>query len=106
MIRDAVPENDPLFGAIIAVQIFGEFLGFTPRCHILVTAGFHVLCGTRISSGDDTAMEHLSRSLIRASFSWERLQYLDQERTVVLEIRKTAREPMTSKNSPSHTSDH
>jgi len=93
VIRDAVPENDPLFGAIIAVQIFGEFLGFTPRCHIMVTAGcvygdggiagFHVFCGTRISSGNDTAKEHLSCSLIRASFSWECLQYLDQERTVV-----------------------
>ncbi len=39
---------------------------------------FHVFCGTRISPKDDTAMENLARHIIRASFSQERMQYLDQ----------------------------
>lgn len=44
---------------------------------------FHVFCGSRISPDDDTAMENLARYIIRASFSQERMQYLDQEGTVV-----------------------
>ena len=44
---------------------------------------FHVFCGNRISPTDDTAMENLARYIIRASFSQERMQYLDQEGTVV-----------------------
>jgi len=38
-IQDAVPENDPVPGAVIAVQTFGDFLGFNPHGHILVTDG-------------------------------------------------------------------
>jgi hypothetical protein len=38
-LRDAVPEDDPVPGAVIAVQTFGDFLGFNPHCHILVTDG-------------------------------------------------------------------
>ena len=38
-IQDAVPENDPIPGAVIAMQTFGDFLGFNPHCHILVTDG-------------------------------------------------------------------
>ena len=38
-LQDAVPENDPIPGAVIAVQTFGDFLGFNPHCHILVTDG-------------------------------------------------------------------
>jgi hypothetical protein len=30
---------DPIPGAAIAVQTFGDFLGFNPHCHILVTDG-------------------------------------------------------------------
>ena len=135
-IRDAVPEKDPIPGAVIAVQTFGDFLGFNPHCHILVTdgcfygsrnmfrvappfelkkleaifrhkvlrmllskgkitgelvrmlsgwkhTGFNVFCGNRISPKDDTAMEHLARYIIRASFSQERMTYLDQEGKVV-----------------------
>ncbi|MFZ3115927.1 MAG: hypothetical protein WA133_02490 [Syntrophales bacterium] len=26
---------DPIPGAVIAVQTFGDFLGFNPHCHIL-----------------------------------------------------------------------
>jgi hypothetical protein len=135
-LREAVPENDPVPGAVIAVQTFGDFLGFNPHTHILVTdgcfygnkgmfrvapplelkkleaifrhkvlkmllnkgkitqeivamlsswrhTGFNVFCGNRISPTDETAMENLARYIIRASFSQERMNYLDQEGTVV-----------------------
>ena len=134
-LQEAVPQNDPIPGAVIAVQTFGDFLGFNPHCHILVTdgcfygsrgmfrvapplelkkleaifrhkvlkmllskgkitqemiamlstcrhSGFNVFCGNRISPKDDTAMENLARYIIRASFSQERMTYLDQEATV------------------------
>ena len=45
--------------------------------------GFHVFCGNRISPNDETAMENLARYIIRASFSQEHMQYLDQEGKVV-----------------------
>ncbi len=45
--------------------------------------GVNVFCGTRISPKDDPAMENLARCIIRASFSQERMQYLDQEGKVV-----------------------
>ena len=45
-------------------------------------SGFNVLCGNRISPNDDAAMENLARYIIRASFSQERMQYLDQAGTV------------------------
>jgi hypothetical protein len=38
-LREAVPEKNPLPGAIIAIQTFGDFLGFNPHCHVLVTDG-------------------------------------------------------------------
>jgi hypothetical protein len=46
-------------------------------------SGFHVFCGNRISPQDETAMENLARYTIRASFSQERMIYLDHEATVV-----------------------
>ena len=140
-LQEAVPENDPIPGAVIAMQTFGDLIGH-PHCHILVTdgcfygnkgmfrvapplelkkllvpfrveaifqhkvfkmllnkgkitkemiamlstwrhSGFHVFCGNRISPNDETAMENLARYIIRASFSQERMQYLDQEGKVV-----------------------
>ena len=131
------------------MQTFGDFLGFNPYCHILITdgcfygdrgmfrvapplelkklealfrhnvfkmllakgkitreliamhsswkhSGFHVFCGNRISPNDDTAMENLARYIIRASFSQERMQYLDQEGTVVY----TAKDRKASKVFP------
>ena len=134
-IQEAVPEKNPIPGAVIAIQTFGDFLGFNPHCHILVTdgcfygdngmfrvapslelkkleavfrhkvfkmllakgkitaemirmlsswrhSGFNVFCGNRISPQDETAMENLARYIIRASFSQERMTYLDQEATV------------------------
>jgi hypothetical protein len=38
---------------------------------------------TAYPPSDDTAMENLARYIIRASFSQERMQYLDQEGQVV-----------------------
>jgi len=135
-LQEAVPENDPIPGAVIAMQTFGDFLGFNPHAHILVTdgcfcgnkgmfrvtsplelkkladifrhkvikmllakgkitremvamlsnwrhSGFNVFCGNRISLNDATAMENLARYIIRASFSQERMTYLDHEGGVV-----------------------
>jgi hypothetical protein len=31
-----VPENDPIPGAVIAVQTFGDFLGFNSHCDIIL----------------------------------------------------------------------
>ena len=47
-------------------------------------SGFNVFCGNRISPNDDTAMENLAHYIIRASFSLERMQYLDQEGTEIV----------------------
>jgi hypothetical protein len=38
-IQKAVPEKEPIPGGVIAVQTFGDFLGFNPHCHILLTDG-------------------------------------------------------------------
>lgn len=38
-IQQAVPEKEPIPGAVIAIQTFGDFLGFNPHCHILMTDG-------------------------------------------------------------------
>lgn len=38
-LQEAVPENDPIPGAVIAMQTFGDFLGFNPHAHILMTDG-------------------------------------------------------------------
>jgi len=147
--QQAVPEKDPLPGAVIAVQTFGDFLGFNPHCHILVTdgcfygkrgmfrvapplelkkleaifrhkvfkmllnrgkitkemiamlstwrhSGFNVFCGNRILPKDETAMENLARYIIRASFSQERMRYLEHEGTVIY----TAKDGRTNKNFP------
>jgi len=59
-------------------------------------SGFHVFCGNRISPTDDTAMENLARYIIRASFSQERMQYLDQEGAVVY----TSKDGETTKSFP------
>ena len=35
--QEAVLERDSLSDAIIAMQTFGDLLGFIPHCHILIT---------------------------------------------------------------------
>jgi hypothetical protein len=39
ILQATVHEKDPLPGAVIAIQTFGDFLGFNPHCHIFCTAG-------------------------------------------------------------------
>lgn len=46
-------------------------------------SGFNVLCGPRIYSRDEKAMENLACYMIRASFSQERMSYLREEAQVV-----------------------
>jgi len=135
-IQEAVPEKEHIPGAVIAMQTFGDFLGFNPHCHILLTdgcfygtrgmfrvapplelkkletifrhqvfkmllkkgkiteemirmlsawkhSGFNIFCGNHIAPKDETSMENLARYIIRASFSQERMRYLEQEGTVV-----------------------
>jgi hypothetical protein len=36
---EAVPEKNPIPGAVIAIQTFDDFLGFNPHYHVLVTEG-------------------------------------------------------------------
>ncbi|MBI4632450.1 MAG: transposase [Deltaproteobacteria bacterium] len=46
-------------------------------------SSFHVFCGNRIQPKEETAVENLARYIIRASFSQERMKYLDTEGTVL-----------------------
>jgi hypothetical protein len=46
-------------------------------------SGFHVYCGSRISPDDESALEKLARYIVRASFSQERMRYLEHEGKVV-----------------------
>ena len=59
-------------------------------------SGFNVFCGNRISPKDDKAMENLARYIIRASFSQERMRYLEQEGKVIY----TAKNGRASKTFP------
>jgi len=70
--QEAVPEEDAVPGAVIAIQSFGDFLGFNPHLHVLASDGCfygngNVFCGPRIQPGDQQAMENLARYIIRAS---------------------------------------
>jgi hypothetical protein len=38
-LKSTAPEQDTVPGAVIAIQTFGDFLGFNPHCHILSTDG-------------------------------------------------------------------
>ena len=42
-----------------------------------------MFCGERIQSGDEKAMENLARYIVRASFSQERMTYIQEESKVV-----------------------
>ena len=59
-------------------------------------SGFNVFCGNRILPKDETSMENLARYIIRASFSQERMRYLEQEGTVIY----SSKDGRTSKNFP------
>jgi len=129
--QETVPEEDAVPEAVIAIQSFGDFLGFNPHVHILCIdgcfygngmfrvaphfgtedlekifqhkllkmllskgkitqklinmllswrhSGFNVFCGSRIHPREEDAMENLARSIIRASFSQERMTYIREE---------------------------
>jgi hypothetical protein len=36
-LKKVAPEKEPIPGAVITIQSFGDFLGFNSHCHILVT---------------------------------------------------------------------
>jgi len=38
--REAVPQEGAVPGAVIAIQSFGDFLGFNPHLHVLIPDGF------------------------------------------------------------------
>lgn len=38
-LKSAVPGQEAVPGAVVAIQTFGDFLGFNPHCHILCTDG-------------------------------------------------------------------
>ncbi len=38
-LRETVPKRGAVPGAVIAIQTFGDFLGFHPHCHVLCTDG-------------------------------------------------------------------
>ncbi len=46
-LRQAVPYEDAVPGAVIAIQSFGDFLNFNPHLHIIGTDGcfYVVTCG-------------------------------------------------------------
>jgi hypothetical protein len=46
-------------------------------------SGFNVYCGERIYPGDGQSMENISRYIIRASFSTERLNYISEDLKVI-----------------------
>ncbi len=134
-LQAVVPEKNAIPGAVIAIQSFGDFLGFNPHCHVLVTdgcfygngtfrvaplfeakdlehifqhkllrmllskgkitqdlinillswrhSGFNIFCGPRIHPRDEEVMENLTRYIIRASFSQDRMTYIQEEAKVV-----------------------
>ena len=46
-------------------------------------SGFNVFCGPRIHPREEDAMEKLARYIIRASFSQERMTYIQEESKVI-----------------------
>ena len=37
--RETVPQRGTVPGTVVAIQTFGDFLGFDPHCHVLCTDG-------------------------------------------------------------------
>lgn len=46
-------------------------------------SGFNVFCGRRLHSREENAMENLARCILGASFSQERMTYIQEEAEVV-----------------------
>jgi hypothetical protein len=133
--KKAVKGQKAVPGAVVAIQSFGDFLGFNPHLHVLISdgcfhengmfsvsptidtgvlekifrhivlkmllgkgkispdvialmdkwrhTGFNVFCGRRILPRQKRSMENLDRYIIRASFSQERMTYIQGEAKVV-----------------------
>jgi hypothetical protein len=103
MFRVALPLELKKLEAIFQHKVFKMLLNRRKITQEMISmlstwrhSGFHVFCGNRISPTDDTAMENLARYIIRASFSQERMQYLDQEGKVVY----TSKDGRTNKSFP------
>jgi len=56
-----------------------------------------VFCGNRLLPKDNSAMENLARYILRASFSQERMTYLDKEGKVIYYV---AKDKKTSQSFP------
>lgn len=137
--KKAVKGRNAAPGAVIAIQSFGDFLGFHPHLHILISdgcfykngmffvspaididivekifhhmvlkmllgkgkispdvialldkwrhTGFNVYCGPRILLWQKRSMENLARYIICASFSQERMTYIQDEAKVFINRR-------------------
>ena len=90
MFRVAPPHELKKLEAIFRHKIFRMLLNkgkITKEMIKMLSAwkhsGFNVFCGNRILPNDETTMENLARYIIRASFSQERMTYLEREGTVV-----------------------
>jgi len=57
-------------------------------------SGFNVYCGPRIQPGEEEAMENLARYIIRASFSQERMTYIQEESKVLYRSKDGKKENM------------
>ena len=80
------PSLEPLFRHKILSMLKRKGL-ITSRVIELICSwrhsGFNVYCGDRIYPGDTKSMENISRYIIRASFSTERLNYISEDSRVI-----------------------
>jgi hypothetical protein len=85
--------------AIFGHNVFRMFLPkgkITPDLISLLRSwwhsGFQVYVGPKVLPGEEEAIEHLVRYLIRASFSQERMVYLPEESKVIYESKDGKKE--------------
>jgi len=55
-------------------------------------SGFNLFSGPRIQPGEEEAIEHLARYIIRASFSQERMTYIPEESRVIYQSKDGKKE--------------
>ena len=73
-------EEEAIPGAAIAIQSFGDFLGFKPPLHVLGSTGCFY------GGGPTSAGENIARYIIRAFLSRERLPTIVQPATVYVVV--------------------
>ncbi len=66
-LQEAVPERNPIPGVIIAVQTFGDFLGFSPHAHVIVTDGCFYGDKGMFQVAPPLELEKLAHYIIRAT---------------------------------------